>query len=90
MHGYIYLLHAKDTNFYKMGVTQNLKLEIQNIQNNVPFEIEETTHTHTFFAPLSHYDQLVKQFASHYTFGNWLLLKNDVELNYVINRLQKF
>lgn len=89
-HGYLYLIHAKGTRFFKLGVTQNLALEMRNIQNNVPFEIEEIQHTHTFFAPASHYRNMVKQFAQHYTFGNWLLLQNEHEVQCVLAALNNF
>ena len=40
-HGYVYLIHCKCTNYYKIGKTTNVPIRrLKNMQTSIPFDLE--------------------------------------------------
>lgn len=75
--GYIYFINIKNTNYYKIGVSQNVKRRIYDISANMPFEINILSihYFENVYDIESIYKEKLKVFI---TKGEWLIL-NDID-----------
>jgi hypothetical protein len=75
--GYIYLIRQKNTSYYKIGFTQDERIEsrLTNLQVGNPFELEIIGSFYTFSQMT---EQKLNQFFSEkYVHGEWFNLTNE-------------
>ena len=66
----VYFIKIKDTNYYKIGVSQNIKRRIRDIRSFIPFEIELINIVKTNIAYDVEYE-LMKSFKQYQMKGEW-------------------
>jgi hypothetical protein len=76
--GYIYFLNLKGTQFYKIGVSQNVKRRLQDINASTPFEV--TVLSIHYFKNVYDIEKIYKEKLYNYIQkGEWLMIK-DISL----------
>ena len=73
--GYIYFINLKGTNYYKIGVSKNVKRRIYDISSNMPFDINILS-IH-YFKNVYDIEAIYKEKLNGFiTKGEWLVLKD--------------
>lgn len=83
----IYLLNESGSEKYKIGITNNLKTRLKNIQTGCPEEITVISTFHSPYVTIIE-KRLHKKFELNKTNGEWFLL-NDSDVFSFINNCSK-
>jgi len=88
----VYLLRAGDTNSYKVGITQDIKNRLSQIQTGSPIKIE-VVYTHEFKTIDSARiveNKVHKILSSHRLHGEWFELRTKKDVNLVTEIIEAF
>jgi hypothetical protein len=71
--GYIYLIKLKEQNIYKIGVSQNVRRRLLDINNILPFEFDIVS-LHNFKDVYNLEEYILKKFKGYKLKGEWFKL----------------
>ena len=84
---YLYLIHAKTTTWYKIGVTGNIDKRLAQLQTSTPLDLEVIAHCvcHNAYGAEAY---LHEQYKDNKVKGEWFSLSED-EITTLINQYHK-
>lgn len=80
----IYLIHCETTKFYKIGITQDIKIRLNGLQNASPFKLSLIHSIDCYYTNRNIEEELGNLFKRYYVRGEWYEFDEGIKNKVII------